>query len=343
MFLSWKKALVPVATIFMITGCHIEIDDDPEDEESETTYGANYQLGDGVTECSLGAYESTHTASYDNSSATYFCYEKENRTWMANCQSDQCELLQVNVHYMLPNDLGTNNTVIVEAFDNSHFTGRPVSTLEMTDFDASRPGTHSDDVVYLEPGDYFFRAYIATQGAITPYEYGGMQLVSDQPVGLYGAASGPVKVTVWDEAERTLQQPINIYLTELFKKEGVGEDTDAHLRISMTVAADAQIPYGRKVLVQLFDKEDFDFSPVYQFEVASETFLIEGRRGQSEFISPELKEGRYFVRAFLDNSQNGYPETDELQATYMKSGEKGIVAIVKKRTASVALPLALPQ
>jgi hypothetical protein len=292
--------------------------------------------------CETKAYEWVRTSGYTTSWVTQECRSDERETQLNACSGEDCREVRVDVHYMLSEDIGEDQFVVVEAFDNPRFAGQPATTGLLNGFDATGPGEHDGLTLQLTPGEYYLRAYVSTGSENTlPYEYGDMQLVSDHPVGIFGAGSAPVKVDLRGDADTA--QSVDIYLDKLFKRKGAGEGTAAFLRVELAIADGVDIPVGGKVLVELFDNDDFAYAPVHSFEIATENFLVEGRRGRTELVTPELGLGRFYLRAYLDASGNGFWDEAEPVATYMTGGIKGLLEIKAKRTESVALTLQSPQ
>jgi len=270
------------------------------------------------------------------------CYHSGTSTWLTSCDDGTlCRRVPVTVRYKLGQDLGTTNVVNVEAFDNPRFTGNPVSVMTLTGFDASHAGTEASDALLLKPGEYYFRAYLGDgTDEAAPYEYGDMQLVSETPVGLYGAASGPTRIVVAAPGAKDAeaQAPVDIVMDKLFKSDTASK-TDARLRVMLQVDPNVDIPLGRKVIVELNTHDDFGFTPAYSFTVASEDLRVDGRKGLAELVTPELAEGTYFVRTFLDASGDGYADADELQAIFTQGGQKAPVKVVRSRTETLSLTL----
>lgn len=273
---------------------------------------------------------------YGYETTRYACYQETNRVWLSECQNDQCNELRVNVHYMLTEDLGTGNTVIVEAFDNHMFQGSPSSVLRITNFDASRAGTHSEDFLLLDSGEYYIRAYISNEDTPpTPYQYGNMDIISDQPFGLYGALSDATRVTIGDGTSNS----VNIYMDKLFKTPGMEDPTNAHARVVVNIDPSYNVPLAQEVLIQLHNELDFDFHPAYEFSVASETLKVSGAEGRSEFVSGQLEPGDYFVFVWLDLSGNGFWDAGEPNQTYEIFGETGRIHVERDKTVSIELNL----
>jgi hypothetical protein len=327
----------------LITGCHVEKSEDERDESkapvvpisggqpvtTTTTTTTTTSFGTKRTLTVCESYES-----YNSSQLT--CYQENNRMWLSDCELGQCSELQVNVHYMLPDDLGLGRTVIVEAFDNHLFQGSPASVLRMTNFDASRPGTHANDSLLISSGEYYVRAYFANDnGPAAPYQYGGMEIVSDQPFGLYGALSDATRIVVGVSPAPM----VNIYLDKLFKTPGMEDPTNAHARVVVTIDPGYSVPLGQKVIIQLHANEDFDFHPAYEFKLASESLKVAGAEGHAEYVSDQLDVEDYFVFAWLDVSGNGFFDPGEPNQTYQVFGEVGRIHVEKDKTVSIELHL----
>ncbi len=282
----------------------------------------------------------TYFTHYDHS---LICYQQNDTFWYTNCESSNCQALDVNVHYLLSKDLGASQRVVVEAFDNAVFSGSPRASLTLSDFDASKAGAYKQSVLFIEPGNYYFRAYIDNnESGELPYQYQGMEPIEARPHGTFGAMSNLSQVSVMP-GSAYMRQPLNIYIDKLLKQPGYEEKTAAHIRMQLSFAEGIEIPYKKKVVIQLFDQEDFNFEPVHSFEIVSESFLVVGKERSFEFITPDLPEGRYFIRAFLDDSENGYLDENEAVAVFTRFGELGLITVREKRTESIELELTVEQ
>ncbi len=343
--MNFSKLLIMLPIYSMVmTACVVEVQEDKEDsgyyasKGTDTSYRDNYYILPSPWNAKVGSCD--HYSDPYHDVETLLCYEDDENEWHTNCESGECQALSVNVHYMLSEDLGDGQKVIVEAFDNPHFSGSPKSSLIMTNFDASRPGKHQDEVLFLKPGEYYFRAYIDHQeNPALPYQYQGMEVITDRPLGVFGALSDLTKVVVETGSYQRAQQPVNIYLDQLLKRPGFEEPTNARIRFKLDISEGFDVPLDRKVMIQLFDGEDFAYNPIHRFEIPSENFLVVGRLGQYEFITPDLPEGRYFIQVFLDPSENGYWDSEEPGAIYYRYGEKGIVVVKENRTETISLNL----
>lgn len=259
------------------------------------------------------------------------------RQWDRRCGIDVCQKSEVFVVYGLSQDLGIDNSVVLEAFDNPRFSGSPIASARLTGFSATRPGDTARTTLYLAPGSYYLRAFISSdRDAIAPYEYGGMELVSNKPVGFFGAASGPQSLHVEGEGARV--PPVTVTLNHLFKTPEADSPSDAHLRIRFRVDP-ALVQVNQRLIIELRDTTDFAFNPSATFFVASDTLLVEGKEGQAEFTTRNLIPGDYSVLAFIDANNNGFADEDELQQTYSQAGTPALLRIAPRRTESIQLSL----
>ncbi len=268
------------------------------------------------------------------------CFKDHQQTWIANCRGDDCRAVTAFVHYMLEEDLGNSNAVIVEAFDNPKFVGSPISQVTIQGFTANRAGDFKQTKLYLSPGSYYLRAYISNEDeALTPYSYGGMEMVRDRPIGVYGALSRPHAINVTPSSYEASVEPVHISLDLLFKKPGVEQPTNAYVRLKLSTQDLAAVTAGRKIVIQLHEDMDLMRIPLEQFQVASEQWLVEGRKGMTEFVSPSLATRDYVVFVFLDADGNGYYDEGELAQIYQVQGQPGRLAVHANRTATVSLEL----
>src|SRR5690606_18131290 len=110
----------------------------------------------------------------------------------------------------------------------------PVATVRHADFNGKR-GEWKEAALYLDPGEFYVRAYLTNRDDLpTPYSFGDMELVADKPVGIFGALGSPQMVTV-KPARLGLNDPVKIYLDRLFEKPGAKPDTQARIRINLTL------------------------------------------------------------------------------------------------------------
>ncbi len=330
----WKRqGLGLLGLIMTVSACSAEfkqLKGEKDEDEGDSYYGYGY-----------GSYDhGYHDGYYDNTVHADPGSVDADDAWRQSCDSEECRELKVYVHYLLTKDLGDGVTVRIEAFDNANFAGSPKGTGEVTGFTA-KAGEWKDTTMFLLPGEYYLRAYLRNDqdpGA-TPYPLGDMQLVAGTPVGVYGALSRPQSVRVAPETVSDTVPPVHLNLDQLFEKPGTEPPTNARLRLQISTPDGVAVQDHKKVLVQLHASTDLEHSPVYQYEVASEQLLVEGRAGKTEFVSPSLDEGDYIAFVFLDGNDNGFYDEGELAAVYKENGLAKAIAIRKDRTANVALPM----
>lgn len=292
----------------------------------------------------------TESCSYDYRSYTSgdvtiikpTCRSNKEYRWLSTCESGKCETLDVHVHYMRLEELGTNMAVQVEAFDNQNFQGAPKATTAMFNYNAKR-GEWKKVPLKLAPGDYYIRAYMTNEdGGRVPYNFGGMELVADRPVGVVGVLSGAERVSVEPKYSRKESTPVHVYLDKLFKKPGTEPETKAFLRIKIKTQDPAAVVSGKKIRIQLRQGEDLDANPDFEFTMASDLLLVRDGIGEAEFVSPSLAEGNYTVLTFVDTNDNSYLDPTELQNFYAESGATKMIEIRKNFTRTISATLSLP-
>lgn len=266
----------------------------------------------------------------------YMCYENQNYRWRTSCESNECNATKVFVHYMLTKSIGDNLTVHVEAFDNKHFDGYPVATVEVLHFNA-KTGSHDSADLFLPPGEFYLRAFVSNDDRQpTPYQFEGMELVADRPMGVYGAVSGAEKVVVdaWGETA-----PLHIMIDKLFTKPGTEPATNSRLRLKLATDALDQVELGRSIYIELFESDDFGTIPTYSFEMSSSLLKVQGQEGKAEFISPNLDLGQYVVRAYLDGNGDKFHDAPELVSVYEELGAPKLVTFQQDHTQTLSLEL----
>ncbi len=318
-----KIWLVSISALVM-TGCGFYIGEDDDYDG----YHESYYYHEQSASTSEGPTELNNNSGEQNESNINACGNKS------------CYKVPVRVHYMLTENIGPQS-VIIEAFDNQYFQGAPLSRKVANRLDTAKPGTYVESEMSLPVGEYFVRAYLnSNKQEITPYEYEGMELISNMPVGLYGAASHAETLTV-TSGQSTKLTLVQIYLDKLFKRPQAEEPTQAHMRVIYKFAADFTVPTGRTVYFELFDKPDFNYIPSKRMEAPSEMSMINGREGVAEFLSPELPVGQYFLRMYLDTNGNRFLDRNEPRYIYFKHGESAKIDVVAQRTETIEAELKL--
>jgi hypothetical protein len=332
--------LVAVATFAStMSACYMEVHDDDHDAQDGTTIRHPEDMPYGLKGYAQTCDES-HAA---DGSLQLQCYKSEDTQWRTSCGGAGCEEVKVYAHYMLADDLGADRVVHVEAFDNEHFSGTPASTVALGRFPA-RTGEWRETSLFLAPGTYYVRAYLGTgeDETPTPYAFGDMTLVKDQPVGVYGALSTAAAVRVEKGGYGVGSKPVDVYLDKLFKKPGSDPDTQAHLRALLQAPDGFSVPDGRDVRIELRHTEDLAENPVYAFTLPTANLLVTGRMGQADFVSPSLKPDDYLVFAYLDLDADGRWDKAEPNVLYMENRLPKAVRIRADATVSIDMPLALP-
>lgn len=255
----------------------------------------------------------------------------------SNCNVKECFAQKIRIFYMLSEDLGINNQVVIEAFDNHLFQGNPVSSNRITNFDASYAGANQEIYLALAAGEYYLRAYIDTDSSpALPYQYGEMEVVSEKPFGVFGALSNATKIYVPYDSRN---QELSIYLNELFQEPEAPVPSNAYLRVSIDSSQIETIPTGQDIYIELHNTIDFAYQPVYQFTLPSESLKVSGNMDYTEYVSNQLTTGDYFVFAYIDSNGNGYYDSNEPSQTFRRYGVEATVAIIANRTESISLVL----
>ncbi len=260
-----------------------------------------------------------------------------NYNWHSNCSGSACASLSVFAHYMLTDNLGTQQTMHIEAFDNPQFNRAPVASLEISGFDASKPTSTAREEIFLAPGEYYFRAYLTHDGASAiPYSLQGMELVTDSPLGVLGALSGAQRVLVKNTSQSV--EPVHIYIDQLLKKTQPAEDTQARIRLQIALPPVTPVEKFRDVHVLLLKAADLEMLPAYNFTLSSNLLTADGLA--TDFVSPSLEAGAYFVFAYIDSNSNGFVDSGELGAFVETEGQPTAVLVDKNRTKVLMTTLA---
>lgn len=340
-----QRISLGIGVLMLATNCGYEMkkkgEKDIEHHYSTRSIEVNSQEDsdvDSPTECKLTRHGFYNYGSYNlEEKFTYYCYENKKAVWVANCELDSCKKVPVFVHYMINKVLGDGYSVNVEAFDNQYFQGVPIGNVEVTNFKASK-GEWKETELLLGTGIYYLRAYLSTeQDPRIPYSLGGMELMAETPVGIYGVLSSAEKLVV--EKSGKFADPTHIYLDKLFRKPGSEPDTNAHVRVIVTIPESYDIEIGRNVVIQLHETEDFEADPLAEMRIPTEMFKVEGRIGQAEVLSESLDVGQYLVLAYLDADGNNFYDEGEIFAVHNEHNEPAYIDIKENTTRSIRLNL----
>lgn len=332
--------LLFTASMFSILGCEVRMKDFEEEDERETIELENWSSGPGG---STYSFAKCSTSSAD-SLAQNVCGTRLNGgsgqtyNWQTNCSGSSCGSVSVFAHYMLADNLGHQGTLHIEAFSNPQFSGAPVSSLEIQGFDASKPSSSNLEEIFLAPGEYYFRAYIAPAGAKpVPYSLQGLELVSEAPVGILGALSGAQRVLV--NVASSAAEVVHIYINQLYEKPQPAEDTFAKIRLELSLADGLKdsVERYRDVHVVLLKEADLEKRAPYDFTLSTTELLVSP---VTYFVSPSVDVGEYFVFVFIDANGNRYFDENEVGAYVVGGdGEPSLVGLEKDRTKGLKLVL----
>ncbi len=338
--------LVPAAAALgLVTGCYVNAKSLDHDDEDHGPHGGNPSYPSDPTpppaQIRVIPYDRCKESS-DGRRFELVCANEGADRWWTNCAKGACRQLPVTVHYLVAKNLGTSSTVRVEAFDNPNFRGSPAAVTLMSGFDTSRIGTFRQDTLFVQPGEYYLRAFVEpANGDATPYEYRGMDLVAGSPVGVLGAASGATNAVV-PTIQSDAVRPVEISLDQLFEDPNGKPSTEARLRILIALGDGVTATGTAKVLVDVSTHDDFAFKPEYRFEVSGDSLRVVGHEGKAELLTPDLAPGTYFVRAFFDDNANGFLDPTEPLGVLIKDTHPSAIDVVEKRTADLNLVLAKP-
>jgi len=340
---TFATSLFMTLAISTLSGCYMEVHENKDDDKSSGRSSSTTS-----NKLPLSADPSSQFCSADEIKQSRYpderiqmCFMKDDFKWRTSCTSAECVDVPIFVSYMLSDDLGTGTNVAVEAFDNPRFVGAPVSSVQLTSFDASAAGRYQRASLFLKPGMYYLRAFIADEGdAIVPYQYQNMQVVREKPMGVAGALSSPAPVTVAPQSRTSApQSPVHIVIDKLFRLPGQNLDTEAFMRIRFSMQETSNLSVGRDVIIGLYPDSDITQAPSAQFKMPTERLLITGQVGTAEFVTPELEVGNYVVFAWVDSNGNGFHDESEPKAMSMRNGQPYALAVSKRRTIPLQLDL----
>lgn len=242
----------------------------------------------------------------------------------------------VFVHYMASEDLGDEVAAFVEVFDNRFAQGAPTQVVPISGFRAHR-GSWTQTPVKLAAGTHWLRAYLTTaDDRRLPYEIGDMLPSESVESTVYGSVSR-VEELVIDKNQAVT--PTNLFFNSLLVRPGTEPETNARIRINLTVADGVVINADRKVRVELRETDDLQVEPVARLGFSSNLLLIEGRHGQTEYVTPNLPEGKYTVFAFIDEDGNDRYDAGEAAQLYVKNGAALLIKVEKNRLTPIDLQL----
>lgn len=329
-----------VSAVLVLASVAVVSCDWEDDESSETFHHNNSDQGqyDDSVECKETSFDYQREGGDSKTKVTYYCFEANNQKFVTTCADPEgCSEVDVNVHYMIPEDLGENYVVHIEAFDNYKFTGYPQSTTIMTNFSAKQ-GEWGDTKLILSDGQYYLRAYLSTgEESKIPIMLEGMELIAEKPIGVYGALSSPSAVRV--SSDKFWSEPVTIYLDKLFKDPSKQPDTNAHVRVKLSLASGVEIEKAQKIYINLHASEDFEVNPVLKMTLLSDPLVDLETNGYVESVTDQLEPQKVMVFAYVDEDDNGYYDEGEPKATYENNGRAQFLDVDENATRTVMLVL----
>ena len=308
------------------TSCAFIVDDSP-DTYADTVYTYPDSTRYDFADCENSGNFSYCAANADNS---------HDYAWQPNCQSKDCQAVSLFVHYNLTQDLGPAATLWVEAFDNPYFNGPALSTFRMSRFDTSSPSTSAREEMFLDPGEYYLRAYVTTKTtAPLPADLQGLE-PEQAAIGTFGALSKPERVVI---QKGSSLGAVHINIDQFLTDPAAPLNTGAKLRTKVTMEDDIAPPENRKLLLKLFQNPNIDEVPLYQFATTTNELLLESTGSRAEILTSDLEPGSYYAFAFIDEDSNDYFDYGEPAAFYEQYGEPWPVEIKTDFTTQLDLML----
>lgn len=249
------------------------------------------------------------------------------------CRTGRCAPLPVQVHYLLPEPV-RNGWLVVEAADDPFFFGSTVTGRILSDFTAAGPGISRATMLWVEPGEYYVRAWLSHDRQHLPAGYGDLYdpFASPAPAGL----SAPTPVTVRPRETRLCPDLLEVLLDRPPHVET--EEESGRLRILLS-AEPEDLPAGRPLRIALYRTRDFAMMPDALWQISSDQLLIRGKEGRTDYISPALDPGSWFVEAWVDDNDNGFFDAGEHHAILTENGVPVATIVSDRRTSTILLHL----
>ena len=263
--------------------------------------------------------------------------DKTDYSWTPNCNGDSCQPVGFQVHNTVKQDLGKNGTLWIEAYDNHDLQGQPVASMKVFGFSMSKH-TGAREELYLEPGEYYLRAFMSNQNENRlPSDFDGLSPI-DKAEGQFAVISLPVRVLV----EPYTPSPLtHIYLDQLYEDPNNSARYQAKLRIKITSPEELFIPNDRQLHIQLLDRADIDRLPQHEYIIPSSNLLVMGKKGQTQYVTDAISPDDYYLFVFLDEDGNHYYDYGELAYFHWSSSEPAAITLEEKKTKSIIAPLRL--
>ena len=262
---------------------------------------------------------------------------------LPQCGPWNCAAIPVLTTYLLDKDLGSTKWLVVEAYDNPLFIGSPIRNSIVTNFNATKIGNRIMTVLGLPPGTFYIRSYLVDGREKLPNWYDNKNSNSSETKTILGAISTTEKIvfqqTLSYETNKRCPQSVILEMKKLVTNPNAEPITNARMRFGIKATDVSKIPEGRKVRIELRDKQDLTETPFKTFEIKSEQLLISTRPGFVEFVTPQLDLGYYFAFVYVDTNDNNNFDQGELSAWAMNGTHVAPVRIESNKTISIPIEL----
>lgn len=249
-----------------------------------------------------------------------------------SCATSACAQVPVSLQYGLKKDFGEQWGVI-EVSDNPFFAPSSFSAhAVITNYQTNQQGAAQATMLSLPTGKYYVRSYLSDKAQ--PQEPGQATSIN--------AISSTIPLVVADPTTVPCQDPLFLYADQEVTDPDRSPGTQAHFRIQIKVAPEliSEIPVNRPIKVKLFDVADFDYQPVFSYDVPSQALLISGQEGLTEFQTPELPVGDYFVQVFIDANNSSFRDDTEIGGAYMdEDGDPRLAYLAAKQVKPLVINL----
>lgn len=330
---------VMLAAAGLLSGCFVETSENPPpyEEDNLSWEDENTDRYDShLNRLELRKYQMC-SSRYQNVPGITF---RSTATDKRICSTTSCGNLPVAVTYLQTKSISGNMWALVEVFDNPYFLGTPAAYEVIQNYQALSPGFRRGTVLQVPTGDYYVRSYLVEPQTITlPSSMRDKVAVDLGHPSPYSVISSVQKVTVESHEKNPCMDAVELNLDQLYVDPQAEPQTDAKFRLNIKTADGAKVERQRDVHIELFTNRDFDSLPAYQWTLPTESLLIQGSLGQSEFVTPNLETGFYFIRAFVDDNGNGAFDPGELTG-FAKDGEV-IVPMKLEEKHTIPVPLLL--
>lgn len=341
----------------LLNGCFIESDDSNEDayqspySSQDSTYSRDTWKSsqDDLSKATDALRKSMADENLRNEERQKMCRNRYQNLPDINypfgdikksCSGVTCGNLPIVVTYLQEKDIGDNMWAVVEAYDNPYFLGAPKGYDVIQNFHAEDLGYRRGTVLTLPTGFYYLRTYLVEPNQVTlPENIKGKVPANLQPPSTFSAISSVQKVTVEWNGQNPCMDAVNLNLDQLYVDPQAQPRTDAKFRMQIKLGDGLTVERKMKLKIELFHDKEFDVIPAYSYTLPSESLLIQGALGQTEFMTPNLETGFYYVRIFYDANQNDAFDPGELVG-FAKEADV-IVPLKLEEKHTIVVPLVL--